>query len=321
MPPRLAILVLPDAILFDATVPAEVFGRAADPEGRPLYDVQVCGPSKRTRAGPFALTIAAGLETLDAADTIVVAGRTRLDRPSTDVIDALRHAADRGARLASICTGAFVLAATGVLDGARATTHWAAADALARRHPEIEVDPSVLYVDNGRTLTSAGAAAGMDLCLHMVRTDHGAAVAAGVARLSVVPLERDGGQAQFVSPESPPPDESDSLASLLGWIEANVHRPLGLDDLAVEAAMSKRTLSRRFREQTGTSPAQWVARARVRRAQQLLETTDHSVERIASLAGFANESTLRQRFRRIVGNAPRAYRGLFRSGADGAAPR
>jgi transcriptional regulator GlxA family with amidase domain len=207
-----------------------------------------------------------------------------------------------------------VLAASGLLDGLRATTHWLAAPALAARYPQVHVDASVLFVDNGKVLTSAGAAAGLDLCLHLVRRDHGAAAAADAARLAVMPLERDGGQAQFIT--HAPPSSGASLEPLLTWLTRNIKRPVDLEEMARQAATSSRTLSRRFREQTGTTPLQWLLTARVRRAQSLLETTDLSIEQIATEAGFAAAATFRDRFFRIVGLSPTAYRKAFGAGLD-----
>ena len=226
------------------------------------------------------------------------------------ILRALRAAAERGARIASICIGAFVLARAGLLDGRAATTHWKAAAVLAEQFPAIDVDPDVLYVDNGAILTSAGAAAGLDLCLHMVRRDYGARVAADVARVSVMPLERAGGQAQFIAHAPPDPGDS-SLEPVLRWLERNAQRELSLADIARRARMSQRTLNRRFREQTGTTPLQWLLRARARRAQQLLETTRHSIEEIATRAGFGSAAAFRARFRTVVGTTPRAYRASF----------
>jgi transcriptional regulator GlxA family with amidase domain len=223
----------------------------------------------------------------------------------------IRRAIDRGACVASICTGAFILAATRALDGLRATTHWQSAAELSRRHPQIDVDADVLYVDNGNLLTSAGAAAGFDLCLHLVRRDFGADVAADVARRAVMPLERSGGQAQFIV-HAPPTSDGTSIGSLLEWIEESLDRQLSLRVLARRASMSTRTLSRRFRERVGTTPAHWIARSRVRRAQHLLETTDLSVERIAAEVGFASSAVLREHFGRIVGTSPKAHRRSFR---------
>ena len=213
--------------------------------------------------------------------------------------------------MASICSGAFLLAATGALAGKRATTHWLIAQELGRRHPDVQVDPDVLYVDNGNILTSAGAAAAFDLCLHLVRRDLGAEAAAQVARVAVMPLERAGGQAQFIAPAPPAPDGS-STGPLLEWMERNLRRDLSLPVIARRAATSTRTLSRRFRQQVGTTPALWVSQARVRRAQRLLETTDLSIERIAAEVGFGSATVLREHFGEIVGTNPLGYRRSFR---------
>jgi transcriptional regulator GlxA family with amidase domain len=215
--------------------------------------------------------------------------------------------------VASICSGAFVLARTGALNGLSATTHWMAARELARQYPDIDVNPDVLYVDNGRILTSAGAAAGLDLCLHMIRCDLGAEIAALTARLVVMPLERAGGQAQFIVYQPPAPDDSAAMGPLLVWIEKNLHKELSLAAIARQAAMSTRTLSRRFLERVGATPAQWVATARVRRAQQLLETTGLSVEEVAAHSGFKSASVLREHFGGSVGTTPLAYRRSFGS--------
>ncbi|RBM05521.1 GlxA family transcriptional regulator [Streptomyces sp. PT12] len=303
-----AVLALEGVIPFDLVTPVEVFGRSAGH----AYRVRVCGPVAEVDAGPFAMRVPHGLEALDEADTVVVPG---LEDPLAplpdDVIRALREAHARGARLASICVGTFTLAATGLLDGLRATTHWLAADELARRYPEVTVDPDVLFVDNGSVLTSAGAAAGLDLCLHMVRRDLGAAAAADAARLAVMPLERDGGQAQFIVRPEPVPDGA-SLEPLLRWLGENAHRDLRLTDIASHARLSTRTLNRRFREQTGTTPLRWLHRARVRRAQHLLETTGHSIERIATQVGFGSATAFRDAFKRLVGTSPLGYRRAFR---------
>ncbi len=307
-----AVLALDGVIPFDLSTPIEVFRRTRLPDGRPAYRVRVCAPTEEIDAGAFTLRAPWPLDTLAEADTIVVPGITDLAAAVPDeVVDALRQAAARGTRLASICTGAFVLAATGLLDGHRATTHWAAAAQLAALHPAVEVDPDVLYVDNGQVLTSAGAAAGLDLCLHMVRRDLGSAVAADAARLSVMPLEREGGQAQFIVHERPPAPRGSTLEPLLRWMEDNARRELTLDDVASQAGMSVRTLNRRFREQTGTSPLQWLHRARIRQAQYLLETTTHPVDRIALQVGFGSPTAFRDRFKRLVGTSPHAYRRTF----------
>ncbi len=230
------------------------------------------------------------------------------------MLAALREAAEAGTRIASVCVGAFVLAEAGLLDGLRATTHWAAAEEFAHAYPRVEVEPDVLYVDNGRILTSAGAAAALDLCLHMIRRDFGSAVAANAARMSVMPLEREGGQAQFIVHEHPPVPRGSDLQPLLEWIEDNLSREVTLAAMAARAGMSERTFSRRFREQTGTTPLQWLLRARVRRAQYLLESGDHTVDRIAQQAGFGSVTAFRERFRKVVGTTPDAYRRSFRGG-------
>ena len=316
-----AVLALDGVVAFDLATPIETFGRTRLPDGLPAYRVETCAPTGEVDAGPLVLRAGRGLEALAEADTIVLPGLADITVPvPAEVLDALRAAARNGTRIASICAGAFILAATGLLDGLRATTHWAAARELARRHPAVEVDPDVLYVDNGQFLTSAGAAAGLDLCLHMVRRDHGSAVAANTARSSVMPLERDGGQAQFIVHEPPAPDGA-SLAPLLAWMEQHADQDLDLDGMAARANLSTRTLSRHFREQIGTTPMRWLYRARVRRAQYLLETTAHPVERIASRVGFASPTTFRERFRAIVGTSPQAYRRAFRSPDGSAHPR
>jgi transcriptional regulator GlxA family with amidase domain len=309
---RVAVVATHGVLAFDLATPLEIFRGTQLADGRRPYRVTVCGVTRTVRTGDFEIRCAAGLEALRRADTIIVPGVGDLDRPVPPaLVEALRAAARRGARLASICSGAFLLAATGLLAGRRATTHWRAAAELARRHPELAVDPNVLFVDEGNLLTSAGATAGIDLCLHLVRRDFGAAVAADTARMAVAPLQREGGQAQFIA-EARPPAEGESLAPVLAWAEQNLTRDLSLSALARKAATSPRTLSRRFREQTGTTPAHWVARARVRRAQRLLETTGHAVERVAALAGFPSAATLRARFQRVLGTSPKAYRRTFR---------
>jgi transcriptional regulator GlxA family with amidase domain len=297
---------------FDLSTPSEIFRGTRLADGRAPYRLTVCGVTRSVETADFTIRLRAGLEALARADTVIVPGVADLDRPvPREFVQALRAAAARGARLASICSGAFLLAATGLLAGKRVTTHWLAAAELARRYPSIEVDPNVLFVDEGNLLTSAGATAGIDLCLHLVRRDFGAAVAANTARMSVVALEREGGQAQFIV-HPPLPSDGESLAPLLAWIEQNLARELSLGALSRRAGMSTRTLSRRFREQTGTTPAHWVTRARLRRAQQLLETTGHAVERVASLAGFPSPATLRAQFQQVLGTSPKSYRRSFR---------
>ncbi|MCU1282486.1 MAG: Transcriptional regulator, AraC family, partial [bacterium] len=307
-----AVLALDGVVPFDLATPCEVLGRARLANGRAAYRVEVCGVARTVDAGAFQLRTRRTLRWLRCADTIVVPGVADLERPIPPaVLSSLRAAAARGTRIASICTGAFVLARSGLLDGLRATTHWLVAPELARLHPAVTVDADVLYVDNGAILTSAGAAAGLDLCLHHIRRDFGAAVAADTARISVMPLERDGGQAQFIV-HAPPAGDGDSLRPLLDWLGRNLHRALTLRTIARRAAMSTRSLSRRFRAQTGTTPAKWVLALRVRRAQQLLETTAQPVERVAEQAGFGSTAAFRDRFVRLVGTSPQAYRRAFR---------
>ncbi|MEV4743250.1 helix-turn-helix domain-containing protein [Streptomyces sp. NPDC049555] len=307
-----AVLALDQVVPFDLATPIETFARTRLPDGRPGYRVRVCAGQPETDAGTFALRAPWGLDGLDGADTVVVPGTATPAAPlPAQVRDALRAAAAAGTRIASICTGTFPLAATGLLDGLRVTTHWQAADLLAASYPALTVDPGVLYVDNGQFLTSAGAAAGLDLCLHMVRRDYGSAVAADAARLSVMPLEREGGQAQFIVHDRPPAPRGSALEPLLDWLQENLARSLTLDDIAAHAGMSTRTLIRRFREHTGTTPLQWLQRARVRRAQHLLEATAHSVERIGAQVGFGSPTAFRDRFKRTTGVSPHAYRRSF----------
>ncbi len=305
-----AVVALHGVLAFELAMPCEVFGRVRVPGVPEPYRVRVCGEARCIRAGAFDVLVPWDLSYIAGADTVVLPGIADPAMPiPEEVTAAVRSAAARGARVASICSGAFVLAATGLLDGLRATTHWLAARKLAERYPSVAVDANVLFVDNGQILTSAGAAAGIDLCLHMVRRDYGSAVAADAARLAVVPLEREGGQAQFILHE--PPGSAASLAPLLEWMAANLRTDLRLDVLARRAGTSARTLGRRFREQTGTTPLQWVISARVRRAQQLLEATPLSVEQVATEVGFETAATLRDRFCRVVGTSPTAYRRAF----------
>ncbi|MEV6665264.1 GlxA family transcriptional regulator [Streptomyces nigra] len=306
-----AILVLDDVVPFDLAAPFQLFSWARLPDGHRPYRVRLCAERPEVRTEGFGLRIDRGLDGLADADTVVVPGCDHSGPPSDAVVAALREAARIGTRIASVCTGAFVLAEAGLLDGLRATTHWMATDELARRFPAVKVEPDVLYVDNGSVLTSAGAAAGLDMCLHMIRGDLGSAVAAHCARMSVVPLEREGGQAQFIVHENPPVPRGSVLEPVLEWIEDNLAGEVTVAAMAERAGMSERTFGRRFREQTGTTPLQWLLRARVRRAQYLLENSDHTVERIARQAEFGSPTAFRERFRRVVGTTPYAYRSAF----------
>ncbi len=307
-----ALAVTDGMLNFELSMAYEVF--AADMTGvaDPWYDVAVCGP-RAVRLGRFRLEPDHGLDQLPRADTVIVPGWADVDEdPPADLVDAVRAAHEAGARVASLCTGAFVLAAAGLLDGLRATTHWAHTDVLAARYPRVEVDPDVLYVDGGRVLTSAGKAAAMDLCLHLVRLDHGSSIANTVARRLVVPPHRDGGQAQFVTTPVPAPDNH-PLAELFPWVMERLDQPLTVEDLARRARMSSRHLGRHFRAVTGTTPLQWLLTQRIRHAQELLETTGDSVDAIAAATGMGTATTLRRHFNRTVGVPPDTYRRTFRS--------
>jgi transcriptional regulator GlxA family with amidase domain len=310
--PVVAVLMPDRVVSFDLAIACGVFGRTAPGEAA-RYRLHVCAETQTVRSDHFSIVAPCDLARVARASTVIVPGIDDYEAPvSPRIIKVLRAAAARGARIASICTGAFVLAAAGLLDGRRATTHWLATGALAARYPQITVNPDVLFVDEGQILTSAGAAAGMDLCLHMLRLDHGAAVAANAARLAVTPLAREGGQAQFIT--QPPPASSESLAPLLQWLDRNLHRPMTVEAMAERASASLRTFSRRFRQQLGTTPLQWLLAARVRKAQSLLETTNMPVERVATLAGFESAPAFRDRFNRTVGVSPSAYRRSFGAG-------
>jgi transcriptional regulator GlxA family with amidase domain len=309
-----AIVVLDSFVPLDLGIACDVFGNFDLPDQPSPYRVKVCALRRVVRAGAFDIRAPFGLEAVRDADTVVVPGLVNFERPTPPKIkEALRLAWDRGARITSICTGAFVLAAAGLLDGRRATTHWRGAVELARRYPAVTVEPDVLFVDEGRIVTSAGASAGLDMCLHLVRRDYGQAAATHAARLAVAPLNRDGGQAQFILHEAPP--AKDNLAPLLEWMSTHLNKEIDVNALARRARMSPRTFARRFREQTGTTPLQWLLTVRMRRAQELLETTRRPIDDIALRSGFESPVTFRARFRKLVGLSPRAYRLRFNSPA------
>lgn len=320
---RVAVVAANHTKSLELAIPGQVFGTAHSLEkplgavfGDPLYEVIVCGERPdltvvgRSGVEMFRLTAPHDLSAVLTADTVIVPGARTDITPAVEVLEALREAHRRGTRIASVCCGAFILAAAGLLDGRRATTHWTSAQMFAERFPEVEVDPNVLFIDEGDVLTSAGAATGLDLCIHMVRQDFGAAIAAETARHIVIAPQRDGGQAQFIV-HAEPTGTSGSLQPTMRWLQDHLGEPLELSDIAAHAAMSARTLNRRFREQTGTTPLQWLLTQRVRRAQQLLETSASSVEEIARHCGFSTGVNLRQHFIRRVKMSPQAYRRAF----------
>ena len=306
--------MLDGVIPFDLGIACDVFGHVRTATSDAGYRVQVCADNRQVRSRAFTLEAPHGLDQVALAHTVVIPGVDDYGMPvARPVLDALLAAWQRGARLISICSGAFVLAQTGLLDGRRATTHWMAAADFMLRFPHVVLDPEVLFVDEGRIVTSAGALAGLDMCLHVVACDYGQAAAAHAARLAVAPLHRDGGQAQFIRHDLP--QSSESLAPLLDWMLRHLDRPLGVDELAERARTSPRTFARRFRDQTGTTPLQWLLTARIRRAQEMLETGRSTVEAVAAATGFEAPVTFRNRFRRIVGISPNAYRRRFNSAA------
>ncbi len=299
--------------VFEFGVVVEIFGRRR-PEIASWYDFRVAAvePGPLRGLGGITIEAAGGLDLLDRAGTIVVPGwRDPDEMPPEGLSSKLRKAHAAGARILSLCSGAFVLAAAGLLNGRRATTHWRYAAALAARYPEVTVDADVLYVDEGNVLTSAGSAAAIDLCLHLVRRDRGAIVANTVARRLVVQPHRSGGQKQFI--ESPVAESpQDGLAAVLDGIRSRIEEPHTVSSMARTASLSSRTFLRRFSKQTGTTPHRWLVSERVRRAQDLLETTDLPLDLIAEASGFSDSQLLRLHFRRLVGNPPSAYRKMFR---------
>jgi len=313
---RVAVLLLPPVIGFDAMIPSLLFGNATGADGEPLYDVVTCAltPEAVPSIGGFAVVAQAGPETLATADTVVLPGTRYAPARRDGVLDADVAAAlasiRPGTRIVSICTGAFVLAAAGLLDGRRATTHWKFADDLRRLHPQVRVDENVLYVDDGDLLTSAGLAAGIDLCLHIIRRDHGAQTANAVAKYCVVPPWREGGQAQFIERQVPVSDQF-STAATREWALHHLDEELTIERLARHANMSTRTFIRRFREETGQSPGAWVRSRRLDRARELLETHDLSIDEVARRSGFGTGGNLRHHLRRGVGMSPSSYRKVF----------
>lgn len=310
-----AVAVTQGVPIFEFAVPCEVFGIDRSDISEPWYEYRLCA------AQPGPLFSTAGLQVhtehdladLVEADTVLVPACSRAVQvdPPAALLEALRAAHERGRRIVSICTGAYALAAAGLLDGRRATTHWMTAVDFAHRHPRVLLDPTVLYVDDGDILTSAGTGSAIDMCLHLVRLDHGAAVANEVARRMVVPPHRDGGQAQFARPVTRLARQGD-LGPVLEWARHRLDQPLTVAELAREAHQSPRTFARRFRDTLGTSPLQWLLEQRVRLAQELLETSDAPIEQIARSTGFGTAANLRQHFGRITSVSPQTYRHVFR---------
>ncbi|MFE3738280.1 GlxA family transcriptional regulator [Streptomyces sp. NPDC059134] len=315
---RVVTLVRPGLLPMELGIVHRLFGTAVDTGGRPLYSVVTCAPEpgELTTDADFTVNITQGPRALEQADTVLVPAAQEDYEPQERgrLAEPVRRALARippGARVASICTGSFVLAAAGLLTGRRATTHWKSCDELRTLYPEVDVDPDVLYTDDRGVLTSAGVAAGIDLCLHMIRSDHGAEVANTVARRTVVPPHREGGQAQYIERPVPEPGASPTAAAR-AYALRHLGEPLTLEDLAREAATSVRTLSRRFLQETGATPMRWLAEQRLQHARRLLELTDDPVDRIAAEAGFGTGTAMRQHFRGVLGVSPRAYRDTFR---------
>jgi len=311
--PLVAILAYDGLCTFEFGLAVEVFGLARPEFGADWYRFRVVGerPGPMRAAGGITVDVDCGLAGLDEADIVMIPGWRGIEAPVPDAVtDAIRRAHDRGARILTICSGVVVPAAAGLLDGGRATTHWRYVEAVAARFPAVRVEPDVLYLEQGRVWTSAGSAAGFDLCLHLIRQDYGAAVANSVARRLVVPPHRDGGQAQFI--DRPVPARPDTrFQRLFDWLRAHLDQPISVDRMAGEAAMSKRSFIRHFKATTGLAPSDWMARERVGRAKDLLETTDLSIEAVAAAAGFGSPETLRTQFRRQLRVSPSAYRERF----------
>ncbi|WP_441236148.1 DJ-1/PfpI family protein [Bradyrhizobium sp. 930_D9_N1_4] len=306
-----AVLAYDGVNAFELGLAVEVFGMATD-----WYRVVICSerPGKPLKANNgLKVVVDEGLRTLSRADTIIVPGSLDImDSPPPLLLDALRRAHKRGTRVASICAGAFILAAAGLLDGRRATAHWAHTETLARRYPLTQVDANVLYVEDGNVMSSAGRAAGLDLCLHIVRRDFGAEIANRIAQRLVIAPHRDGGQAQFI-PQPVRKAEGDVLASVFVWAQRHLDRDLTIANLASQAGMSRRTFIRRFEDATGMSPGEWVVQARVAKARELLEGTRLPVESVATETGFGSADTMRHHFRARLGTSPALYRAAFRA--------
>jgi len=312
---RVAVIALEQVAAFELGVLCEVFGTPRD--GFPAYDFAVCTPDGgpvRTRSG-FTLVPHADLGPVDEADLVAVPALPVGTPAPPEILDALRRADARGARVLSVCSGAFVLGEAGLLDGRECTTHWMYTDDLQSRFPLARVHPNEIYVRDGNVMTSAGTAAGIDLCLDLIRSEHGSAVATRLARRMVVPPHREGGQSQYVEAPVPSAPECATLEPLLAWLVAHLDQPVTVDDLATRMHMAPRTFARRFRAETGTTPHDWLTAQRVLLARRLLEETDLGVETIAARAGFGEAAALRHHFARRLGATPQRYRATFRTTA------
>ncbi|MET7498898.1 GlxA family transcriptional regulator [Streptomyces microflavus] len=327
MPHRVAVLALDGLLPFELGIPHRIFGRSLEPapgnKGAKLYEVVTCSirpPGPVRTDSDYAILVEHGPEALATADTVVIPASYELgpvfeEGRLTEKLAAALALIRPGTRMVSICTGSYVLAAAGYLDGRPATTHWSSADHFQRLFPQVRVDPDVLFIDDGDVLTSAGVAAGIDLCLHLVRRDHGAAVANEIARRTVVPPHRDGGQAQYIHRPVPEPQFATTTAAR-AWALGRLDRPIQLRDMARQESMSVRTFTRRFREEVGASPGQWLTQQRVERARHLLETSDLSIDQVARDAGFGTATSLRQHLQAALGVPPTVYRRTFRASAD-----
>lgn len=316
---RVVVLALPPVVGYDLTIPPQIFGTATDEHGRALYDVRVCGldHSPIPAVPGYSITPEHGPEALAEADTVIIPG-TQVKGPRADgtlppEIAQILGLIPASARIMSICTGAFVLGAAGILDGRPATTHWAHAERFRSLYPNVRVNDDVLFVDDGDVLTSAGLSAGVDLCLHVIRSDHGSEVANRTARYCVAPPWREGGQAQFIE-RHVPESSTEGTAPTREWVLRHLDKSIDLAAMAAHAQMSVRTFFRKFRAETGSTPGGWLVEQRLRHARHLLETTDLSVDQVAQRAGLGTGATLRQHMRTTLGVAPLAYRKTFRSG-------
>ncbi|MGW0310022.1 GlxA family transcriptional regulator [Streptomyces flavidovirens] len=327
-PHRVVVLALDGLLPFELGIAHRIFGLARDAAGSPLYETVTCSvrpPGPVRTDADFAIAVEHGPEALATADTVVIPASYNLGRVYdegvlTEELKAAFAFVRPGTRMVSICTGGYVLAAAGYLDGRPATTHWSAAEHFQRLFPSVKVDADVLFIDDGDVLTSAGVAAGLDLCLHIVRRDHGSGVANNVARRSVVPPHRDGGQAQYVHRPVPEPQLA-TTTTARAWALGRLHEPIQLRDMAEQESMSVRTFTRRFREEAGISPGQWLTQQRVERARHLLESTDLSIDQVARDAGFGTATSLRQHLQTTLGVPPTVYRRTFRATTGGTGRR